>query len=74
MDFEKAFDSVLWRFLYSTLKFWGFGESILRWVWMFNQNKKAAVLQSGFLSEFINIEKECRQGDPIADYLFIITA
>ena len=74
MDFEKAFDSVSWSFLYSTLKFLGFGPSILSWVQTFNQNIKAAVLQSGFLSEFINIEEGCRQGDPIAPYLFIISA
>ena len=49
----------------------GFGPSILSWVQTFNQNIKAAVLQSVFLSEFINIE---RQGDPIAAYLFIISA
>ena len=52
----------------------GFGPSILSWVQTFNQNIKAAVLQSGFLSEFINIEKGCRQGDLIAPYLFIISA
>ena len=74
VDFEKALDSVSWRFLYSTVKFFGFGESILRWVWTFNQNIKAAVLQSGFLSEVINTEKGCRQGDPIVAYLFIISA
>ena len=32
------------------------------------------VLQSGFMSEFINIGHSCQQGDPISPYLFIIAA
>ena len=74
VDFAKVFDSVSWKFMYSVLKFFGFGSSIIRWIQTFNTNIKATVLQSGFLSEFINIEKGCRQGDPIAAYLFIICA
>ena len=63
---------VSWKFMYSVLKFFGFGSSIIWWIQTFNTNIKATVLQSGFLSEFINIEKGCRQGDPIEVYLFII--
>ena len=74
VDFAKAFDSVSWKFMYSVLNFFGFGPSIIRWVQTFNTNIKATVLQSGFLSDFINVEKGCRQGDPIAAYLFIICA
>ena len=41
---------------------------------MLNTNIKASVLQSGFLSEFIDIEHGCRQGDPISSRMFIICA
>ena len=41
---------------------------------MLNTNIKASVLQSGFLSEFIDIERGCRQGDPISSRMFIICA
>ena len=34
----------------------------------------AYIIQSGFLSKPINIQRGCRQGDPIALYLFILVA
>ena len=74
VDFEKAFDSVSWKFLYSTLQVFGFGNSILQWIKTFNKNIKATVIQCGVMSKFINIEKGCRQGDPIASYLFLLCA
>ena len=73
-DFEKAFDSVSWDFLYAVLKFFNFGDSFIKWINTFNKNIKAYIIQSGFLSDPINIEHGCQQGDPIAPYLFIICA
>ena len=74
IDFEKAFDSVSWDFLYAVLKFFNFGDGFIKWITIFNKNIKAYVTQSGFLSDPINIERGCWQGDPIAPYLFIICA
>ena len=73
-DFQKAFDSVSWKFLNSTLKFFGFKQGFCKWIQVLNTNIKASVLQSGFLSEFIDIEHGCRQGDPISSRMFIICA
>ena len=74
IDFEKAFNSVSWSFLYRTLKLFNFQESFIRWIGTFNTNAKAYVIQSGFLSVSIYIEQGCQQGDPIALYLFIMCA
>ena len=74
IDFEKAFDSLSWKFLYKLLSFFGYSQNFIKWVKLFNTHIKAYVLQCGFLSEEINIEKGCRQGDPISSYLFLLGA
>ena len=55
IDFEKAFDSMSWSFIYKVLQFFGFGNTIIDWVKILNNDFKAAVLQCGFLSEQFNI-------------------
>ena len=72
IDFEKAFDSISWNFMYKTLTFFGFKESILKWITLFNTDINARILQAGYLSDDIHIKRGCRQGDPISAYLFII--
>ena len=74
VDFQKVFDSVSWTFIMTILKHFNFGDSFQKWVAVFNNNIKAYVLQSGFLSESFSIERGCRQGDPIASYLFLLCA
>ena len=72
IDFEKAFDSISWNFLYNVLEYLGFGKAFIRWIRILNNDIYASVLQSGIKSEFFKIQRGCKQGDPIAAYLFII--
>ena len=72
IDFDKAFDCVSWKFLYKTLNFLNFGEDIISWVKTFNKNITAYIVQCGFLSEPVEIQRGCRQGDSIASYLFLV--
>ena len=74
IDFEKAFDSILWKFMYNTLEFLGFGENFIHWIQLLNRNFLASILQVGVKSDFFKTERGCKQGDPIAPYLFIICA
>ena len=72
IDFEKAFDSISWAFLYKALQFFGYSKEFIQWIELFNTDIKAYELQCGYLSSEISIERGCRQGDPIAAYLFLI--
>ena len=74
IDFEKAYDSISWKFLYKVLSFLGFTNNFISWIKLFNTDIKTAALQNGFLSDFIQIGRGCRQGDPISAYLFIMAA
>ena len=74
IDFEKAFDSLSWKFLYNVLEFFGYSKNFIKWIKLFNTDITAYVIQCGFLSKPINIRRGCRQGDPISAYLFLIGA
>ena len=74
VDFEKAFDSVSWSFIYKVMEFFGFGKSIISWIKTFNNNVKLSVNQCGNLSSFFSIGRGCRQGDPVSTFLFILCA
>ena len=74
IDFEKAFDSISWSFIYKVLTYFGYGKNIVKWIKILNTNFKASVLQSGFISEQFTVQRGCRQGDPVSPYLFILCA
>ena len=74
IDFEKAFDSISWQFVFQVLKHFNFSESLIRWISVFYKNISSAVIQSGFLSEFFAVQRGCRQVDPLSPYIFILCA
>ena len=74
IDFEKAFDSLSWNFLYEVLDSFGYSSDFIRWIKLFNNDIIAYVLQCGYLSNKISIQRGCRQGDPISAYLFLLGA
>ena len=72
LDFEKAFDSLDWKFMQKTLLAFGFEKDICKWVFTFYNDIKSAVSINGQISQWFNIKRGCRQGDPISPYLFIL--
>ena len=70
IDFEKAFDSISWKFMYKVLEFFNFGPDLIKWVSVLYNEAKLCVLQNGIFSKFFPIGRGCRQGDPVSPYLF----
>ena len=73
VDFQKAFDSITHNFIDSTLKIFGFGDSIRKWVRLFFNKREATILLGGHLSKKILLEQGVPQGDVISPYIFLLS-
>ena len=74
IDFEKAFDTVSWKFISKTLDYFNFGDSVKKWIKLFQNGAESSILQNGFISEFFYLKRGRRQGDPISPYIFLLCA
>ena len=72
LDFEKAFDSISWKFLHTTLQHFGFGENFRKWISTIYNNSHSCVTNNGYHSEFFKITRGIRQGCPISALLFVL--
>ena len=51
IDFEKAFDSIEWNFLFKSLKTFNFGAAFLDWIQILYTDIKSCVTNNGYYSE-----------------------
>lgn len=72
IDFEKAFDTIAWSFIKKTLAFFNFKKDIIRWIDTFYNNIKSTVIVNNKPTSWFQIERGCRQGDPISPYIFLL--
>ena len=73
IDFKKAYDSISFTFIKKAMRFFGFGDDMISWVDILLHNFKACIIHAGHLSELFNVLIGCRQGDPVASPLFLIS-
>jgi len=74
IDFEKAFDTLEWSFLYKALNAYNFGNNFIKWVKILYADISSCVLNNGFSTNTIYPSRGIRQGCPISAMLFILAA
>ena len=74
VDFEKAFDSVEWSFLFKTLQNFNFGKNFIQWVKILYTNILSCVGNNGYYSNYFELSRGIRQGCPLSALLFILVA
>ena len=72
IDFSKAFDSISFEFIENTLKLFNLNPTYISWINSLLKNFQSSILINGYPTPRIRVGRGCRQGDPIAGYLFII--
>ncbi|GKC94258.1 putative RNA-directed DNA polymerase, eukaryota, reverse transcriptase zinc-binding domain protein [Tanacetum coccineum] len=72
VDFEKAFDSLDWKFLDHTMEQMGFSIKWRKWIHGCLNSAFASVLVNGSPTKEFKIQKGLCQGDPLSPFLFII--
>jgi hypothetical protein len=74
VDFEKAYDSVDWKFLDYMLRRFGFEDKWRNWIRACVFGGNLSVLVNGCPSNEMNIARGLKQGDPLAPFLFLLVA
>ncbi len=72
LDISKAFDSVKWKFMQKAMDCFNISKKFQRWISVLYVNARAVVMNNGYETEQIRLQRGIRQGDPISAYIFVI--
>ena len=72
LDFEKAFDSLDWKFMIECLKKYNFGENFIKWINILYNKPSMIIKNNGHFSRSISLFTGIRQGCPVSALIFIL--
>jgi hypothetical protein len=72
IDFKSAFDYIRHEFIWQLLEKMGVGKNLIGHIKTPNKGAKSAVLNFCTTTNWFDLARSCRQGNPIAPYLFIL--
>ena len=72
VDFEKAFDSLDWEFLWESMRAFGFPNDFIDKIKILYTKIEARVINNGTTTDAFEIARGTMQGFPIAGFLFIV--
>ena len=72
LDFEKAYDSIEWKFLFEVLEKFQIGVQITEKIKLLYNNIFSTVINDGLTCGWFRLERGVRQGCPLSCFLFIM--
>ena len=72
LDFEKCFDRIEYSAITGSMRFFGMGENIVHWTELLLHGFQSCTVNNGFTSEFMDVNRSCHQGCPLAPFLYLL--
>ena len=72
IDFERAFDSLEWFFIWLALTAYGFPKKFIDKIKILYTNIEACVINGGTSTKYFKISRGIKQGDPASGIIFVL--
>ena len=72
IDSQKAFDSLIWSFIFAILRNFGFGGFFINLIRIMYKQPKCCIINNNFLSSYFVIKRGVRQGNPLSPTICIL--
>ena len=73
LDFEKAFDSLEWNFIFEALKKFNFGTVFISYIKCIYSKCSSSIVNMGWVSKYFELSRGIRQGCSLSALLFVIS-